>query len=75
MLHRLEMHLEKVMPCRNSENCQFTNCWYRHQNKGIGRVSQTDGEPETIVVKENNTNTVNFQKAPVAQKPPESQNV
>ena len=75
MLHRLDMHLEKVMPCRNSENCQFTNCWYRHQNKGIGKDRQTEDEPETIVVKENVTNNENFQKAPVEQKPPESQNV
>ena len=74
MLHRLEKHLEKVMPCRNGENCQFTNCWYKHPNKqNVNKPNEEESNNKGF--REDIQNTENFQKAPIGQKPPENMTV
>ena len=75
MLHRLENHPEKVMPCRNPDNCQFETCWYKHTKQINESSNQNEEESESPNMRENTPNPVNFQKAPMAQKPPEKQNV
>jgi hypothetical protein len=74
MLHRLELHAEKVMQCRNAENCEFQKCWYKHNKKNTesninnSQIGNSSGEETT-------QKTGNFQKAPLEQKPPEIVNL
>ena len=39
MLHRKEVHPEKVRLCNNPINCGLKTCWYRHkENEGVSQI-------------------------------------
>ena len=66
MLHRKEVHPEKVRLCNNPINCGFKICWYKHkENEG---ESQKRNESIQEVDSENKM-TQNFREASLQRKP------
>ena len=70
MIHKFATHPEKVRLCRNSKNCGFSKCWYRHL---------VSNEKEKSTTTESGTNNKeveiegNFRKAQITPKPPINQ--
>ena len=65
-MHKLEIHPEKIKPSRNPENCEFTNCWYKHVIPKIKENIRTN-EPSSEQKEEQKVE--NFQKAQINPKP------
>ena len=68
MVHRKEVHPEKVRPCNDPDRCGFTTCWFLHINKpnNADNENQTKADNPRI----DSENQSNFKKNPV--KPPTS---
>ena len=67
MVHRLNEHPEKIKPCREQENCTRQVCWYKHQQN---KASEKNYINNSWISDELDSETVDFQEAPVIPKPP-----
>ena len=47
MMHRLNVHPDKVKPCRDPDNFNFTKCWYKHSEKVINSTNIGPAEKES----------------------------
>ena len=65
MLHRKSNHPEKVRPCRNPDTCEYTGCWYRHNESA---TNDSENILNSEIEKEQD-----FHKGQGKQNPPLSQ--
>ena len=64
MIHRKEIHLEKVRTCKDQVSCGFKHCWFLHS------IQPIEAQTKRICEKDQPESESNFQKAPEQPKPP-----
>ena len=64
MVHRLEVHPNKVKFCKDQTNCTFTKCWFKHsKERNVNIVNENTAASEEAMNQD-------FQNAPTSLKPP-----
>ena len=75
MKHRIADHPEKVKACKHGDRCSFILCWYKHKetNANVASLVTNEAGNEITETEIRETNTKDFQNAPIKEKPPLNQ--